>query len=360
ASSPNLEYVDSSPNLEYFTSLIYTFKYSTSSYNSEETNLSLNDSKNINDTFDYPDSSDILTLQNAKKHKSVFVASSNKIQTLKKAGTSMLGSHLRTVHCLLEKGSLLPLSGISEQPVSKKTINIAQKDSTQPMLIDTLKNKLLLSSKKKDRLTSRLLAWIVDDIQAFNILENEKFCDFSVRLLAKRMIQNVDRDICKDGKRLETLLLNEHELLCLKELVYLLEPFAKATYLMAGDTYPTLSLMLLTIATLQEHLFKIESTLTHSVVYPRFKNLEFASEKFEETKTSLRQQMRMLNESKCSNDQPTAKPSSNLASFFNNATPTKKFSPIETEIKAYFDLSQMTLYDLNDLEYKTENPLSWW
>ncbi|CAG8691582.1 21210_t:CDS:1, partial [Gigaspora rosea] len=145
--------------------------------------------------------------------------------------------------------------------------------------------------------------------------------------------------------------------------------------------------MLLTIATLQEHLFKIKSILTYSVVCnvrneielniasrwedpviegylasildPRFKNLEFAFEKFEETKTSLRQQIRiLLNESKHSNNQPTAKPSSNLASFFNNITPTKKFSPIETEIKSYFDLSQMTLYNLDDLEYKTENPLS--
>ncbi|KAF0429273.1 hypothetical protein F8M41_005723 [Gigaspora margarita] len=79
--SPNLEYVNSSPNLEYSTSSIYTSNYSTSSYNSEEINLSLNDSNNftaINDTFDYPNSSNIPTLQNSKKYKSVFVTSSNK------------------------------------------------------------------------------------------------------------------------------------------------------------------------------------------------------------------------------------------------------------------------------------------
>ncbi|CAG8691573.1 21209_t:CDS:1, partial [Gigaspora rosea] len=80
-SSPNLEYVDSSPNFEYSTFSIYTSNYSTSSHNSEEINLLLNDSNNftaINDTFDYPDSSNIPTLQNSKKHKSVFVTSSNK------------------------------------------------------------------------------------------------------------------------------------------------------------------------------------------------------------------------------------------------------------------------------------------
>ncbi|CAG8668334.1 13015_t:CDS:1, partial [Gigaspora rosea] len=52
--------------------------------------------------------------------------------------------------------------------------------------------------------------------------------------------------------------------------------------------------------------------------------------------------------------------SSNLVSFFNNTTFTKKFSPIETEIKIYFDLSQITLYNFDNPEYKTENPLSWW
>ncbi|KAF0520766.1 hypothetical protein F8M41_016103 [Gigaspora margarita] len=80
ASSPNLEYVDLSPNLE---------------SHSEEINLSLNDSNNfteINDTFDYPDSSNIPTLQNSKKHKSVFVASSNKKP---KPGKSWVWRHMK-------------------------------------------------------------------------------------------------------------------------------------------------------------------------------------------------------------------------------------------------------------------------
>ncbi|CAG8641431.1 13585_t:CDS:2, partial [Dentiscutata heterogama] len=201
----------------------------------------------------------------------------------------------------------------------------------------------------------------------------------STQLLTKKMIQNIDCETCKDRKKLETLLLNEHKFLGLKELVYLLEPFAKATSLMSRDTYSTVSLMLPTIATLQEHLFEVESILTHlvvcnvrnkielniasqwedpviegylaSILDPRFKNLEFVSEKFNETKISLKQQMRMLlDENKYLDDQPTAKPSPNLASFFNNATPTKKFSPIDTELKTYFNLPQMILYDLDDLD----------
>ncbi|KAF0381814.1 hypothetical protein F8M41_012036 [Gigaspora margarita] len=95
ASSLNLEYVDSSPNLEYSISSLYTSKYSTSLYNSEESNLSLNDSENftaINDIFDYPDSSNIPTLQNAKKYKLVFVTSSNKKP---KPGKSWVWHHMK-------------------------------------------------------------------------------------------------------------------------------------------------------------------------------------------------------------------------------------------------------------------------
>ncbi|CAG8723712.1 35901_t:CDS:1, partial [Racocetra persica] len=72
--------------------------------------------------------------------------------------------------------------------------------------------------------------------------------------------------IRKDRKKLEALLLNKEELLGLKELISLLESFACAICLMGGNTYPTLSLMLSTIATLQEHLFKLEKILTHQVI----------------------------------------------------------------------------------------------
>ncbi|CAG8758016.1 15954_t:CDS:1, partial [Gigaspora rosea] len=93
--SPNLKYIDSSTNLEYSISSIYTSNYSTLSYISEEINLLLNDSNNfiaINDTFDYPDSLNIPTLQNSKKHKSVFVTSLNKKP---KPGKSWVWCHMK-------------------------------------------------------------------------------------------------------------------------------------------------------------------------------------------------------------------------------------------------------------------------
>ncbi|CAG8752620.1 13560_t:CDS:2, partial [Gigaspora rosea] len=75
------------------------------------------------------------------------------------------------------------------------------------------------------------------------------------------LFQDANWEIHKNEKKLEFLLLNENEQLGLKELIYLFEPFACATSLM-GD--------------------------------PRFKDLEFASEKFKATKQSLKQKMRML------------------------------------------------------------------
>ncbi|CAG8800503.1 25401_t:CDS:1, partial [Dentiscutata erythropus] len=198
----------------------------------------------------------------------------------------------------------------------------------------------------------------------------------------------IDREICNDGKKLEVLLLNKDELLGLKELVNLLEPFAQATSLMYGNTYPTLSLMLPMITTLQEYLFKVESKLNHQAVHevrdeielniadrwedpkiegylaaildPRFKNFKFAPEKFEEIKKYLKHKMQALDENEFLNEQPTTKSSSKLASFFNNVTITKKTSPVDTELKTYFDLPQMILYDSDDPEYQTKNPLSWW
>ncbi|CAG8651910.1 17953_t:CDS:2 [Gigaspora rosea] len=137
--------------------------------------------------------------------------------------------------------------------------------------------------------------------------------------LIATLIQDANREIRKDGKKLESLLLNENKQLGLKELIYLFEPFACATFLMREDP-------------------ELEGYLA-SILDPKFKNLEFASEKFEATKQSLKQKMIMLqNETECLNDQPIANPTSNLASFFNSIANAKKFSPIDIELKTYFDL----------------------
>ncbi|CAG8637175.1 12357_t:CDS:2 [Racocetra fulgida] len=190
-------------------------------------------------------------------------------------------------------------------------------------------------------------------MQPLNVLENKKFHDFVYEAESRyqipcqdifkkkifeavNFVQDANREIRKDGKKLESLLLDDQELLGLKELINLLKPFACTTTLMGGDIYPTLSLMLPTITTLQEHLFqlnladrwedpKIEGYLA-AILDPKFKNLGFASEKFEETKNYLRQKMLMLNKDEYLNEQPVEKLFSNLASFFNNITAVKKFS----------------------------------
>ncbi|CAG8713085.1 4243_t:CDS:2, partial [Gigaspora rosea] len=194
SSSHNLEHFTSSSsshNLDHFTSSSpsHNLERFTSSSNNLENFTSLSD--NLNDS----DSSNTL-LQNTKKHKSIFVASSTKKPKPRKipvernrkivscgesfaltSSTSTIGAHLRTIHRLSEKGSLLPLSGTSERLASKKPVAIAQKDPMQPTLLDMLNKQPSLSSNKKNKLTSRILAWIIDDMHAFNVLENEKFHD---------------------------------------------------------------------------------------------------------------------------------------------------------------------------------------
>ncbi|CAG8723707.1 15603_t:CDS:2 [Dentiscutata erythropus] len=124
-------------------------------------------------------------------------------------------------------------------------------------------------------------------------------------------------------------------ILIVKELINLLEPFARAISLMSGDTYSTLSLILSTIVTLQEHLFKAEQTLTS---YPRFKNFEFVPEKFKETKKYLKQKIRTLDKNKSLEKQQLVKPFSNLASFFKSTTTSQQFSAADIELKTYFDI----------------------
>ncbi|CAG8462365.1 8834_t:CDS:2, partial [Scutellospora calospora] len=157
------------------TSSLYATKYPTSLSNYEQFTLPSDKPENLTsplDSFNDSDSLNLNPIQNTKKHKSVFITSSNKKPKPEKNGKiekceetfalltsiSTLGAYLRTVHHLSENSKLLPLSGASELLVFKKPIHIAQKDPTQLTLLDTIKKQLLLFSKKKDRLTSRLLA----------------------------------------------------------------------------------------------------------------------------------------------------------------------------------------------------------
>ncbi|CAG8639210.1 26845_t:CDS:2, partial [Racocetra persica] len=150
----------------------------------------------------------------------------------------------------------------------------------------------------------------------FVLLEHLLLLYESIQLLVKKMVQNADREICKDRKKLEALLLNKEELLGLKELISLLELFVCVTCLIGGNTYPIFSLIFPTIATLQEYLFKLEKILTHqedlkiegylaAILDPHFKNLKFAPENFKETKQYLKQKMIALDENEYLEEQPT-------------------------------------------------------
>ncbi|CAG8724375.1 11780_t:CDS:1, partial [Cetraspora pellucida] len=74
---------------------LYTIKYSTSLSNYEQFTLLSDKPENLTpslDSFDYSNSSHLNPIQNAKKHKSVFITSSNKKPKSKK---SWVWDHMR-------------------------------------------------------------------------------------------------------------------------------------------------------------------------------------------------------------------------------------------------------------------------
>jgi hypothetical protein len=253
-------------------------------------------------------------------------------------------------------------------------------------------------AKQKDPLLLESLISIVDPISSdvstrwnstYILLNRLLDLYDAVKKLHENMAKDKDRIIRNDAKTLETLLLNENDLLGIKELVNLLEPFAYATTLMGGDLYPTLSMMLPVIKALQEHLFQMERTLNHltireirdeielsfserwedpgpdgylaAILDPRFKDFGFEPTKFQSTKEILRQKMNVninLFYSPTLNVEKNSK-SSLLDSLFNETT-SSNISPIDTEFKIYFDMPKMPKYDFDDPLYKQHNPLTFW
>ncbi|CAG8649573.1 532_t:CDS:2 [Cetraspora pellucida] len=105
--------------------------------------------------------------------------------------TTNLASHLRADHRLDKNGPLLPLSGI------KKITQLltVQLDSSQSTLPELFSHRIPLPKKKQNRITSRILAWIIDDMQPFNVLKNDQFHDLLYE--AKPQYQFLDRDMFK-------------------------------------------------------------------------------------------------------------------------------------------------------------------
>ncbi|CAG8675085.1 4600_t:CDS:2, partial [Ambispora gerdemannii] len=95
-----------------------------------------------------------------------------------KTSTTNLATHLRVEHRFDKNGSLLPLNSKQDQTVLSHSVQHATLstqsqaliNSSQPTLQEFAKYKAPLSNKKQDRITSRILAWIVDDMQPFNTL----------------------------------------------------------------------------------------------------------------------------------------------------------------------------------------------
>ncbi|CAG8680169.1 17710_t:CDS:2 [Dentiscutata erythropus] len=78
-------------------------------------------------------------------------------------GTGNLKSHLRQIHIIL--------------PPEKNNNKLTQIVSNQQSLHDFINKKVLLPSLKQNKITNRILAWIVDDLQPFYAIANESFRD---------------------------------------------------------------------------------------------------------------------------------------------------------------------------------------
>ncbi|CAG8614607.1 1157_t:CDS:2, partial [Dentiscutata heterogama] len=206
--------------------------------------------------------------------------------------TTNLASYLRTIHRLSKTSPLLPLKLVNHQ---------------KP-----------LPNKKQNRITSRILAWIVDDIQPFNVLVNERFQDILhetepqiqfldedlvkqnlfksviIKRLQKDLIKDKERNVRNNAKALEKLLLDDDKLLRIQELVELLGLFAHVTTIVEE------TLTYLIICNVHD---KIELSFDEyweepgpekyiaARLDPRFKNLGFEPAKFELTKDELKHKM---------------------------------------------------------------------
>ncbi|CAG8671970.1 23252_t:CDS:2 [Dentiscutata erythropus] len=155
-----------------------------------------------------------------------------------------------------------------------------------------LDNEALLNNIPLNK-ESSAQTWIIDNMQPFNVLKNDWFHDLlyeaelqyrflgedtfkqkitllflyeAIKRLQEDLAKDKEKNIRNNTKILENLLLNEEELTGIQELVDLLGPFVHVTTIIGGDYYPTFSMMLLLIKRLQEHLFRKETTLKHSII----------------------------------------------------------------------------------------------
>ncbi|CAG8601457.1 14818_t:CDS:2, partial [Racocetra fulgida] len=96
-------------------------------------------------------------------------------------GMGNLKSHLRQIHRILPPET---------NNKNNQIINVA---SNQSSLHDFLNKKTPLSSSKQDKITNRILAWIVDDLQSFYATTNNYFRDMILECEPRFMFPYIDQ-----------------------------------------------------------------------------------------------------------------------------------------------------------------------
>ncbi|CAG8723403.1 17371_t:CDS:2, partial [Dentiscutata heterogama] len=153
------------------------------------------------------------------------------------------------------------------------------KEEAEVINSETHNRNFPLEQNKIKRITYHLIDWLIDDMQAFHVVENRKFQNFvhelesfysipypiasdtetrwnstffllerliyfrnTLSILGNKLALDPDRTTRNDGDNLKKLLLNSDNWTSLEELILLLRPFVDATNLTSGSSYSTLSL----------------------------------------------------------------------------------------------------------------------
>ena len=227
----------------------------------------------------------------------------------------------------------------------------------------------------------------------FILLERLLILRNAINELQIQLSRDSDRKVRNDGETLSNLLLSENEWLGIVELVRLLEPFAKATGLISGSTYPTLSQMFPTLHCLFKHLDQLNLILTHSEIRkvhekitqsihtryqdpkttgflatfldPRFKSMIFAteSEKIQTIaalKTKMTESTQIGVQMAHTLHESEEESPSLMSLFYDDHLPAIQSSPAEQELVVYQTLPDLPKYEPTHKKYSQYSPYTWW
>ncbi|CAG8803924.1 9346_t:CDS:2, partial [Racocetra fulgida] len=131
-----------------------------SSYNSDTLSWPNEDELNESNELNELNTSNISDVHNLDSESEKECGNEYELST----GTGNLKAHLRQIHRILPP----------EENNQNQSTKIA---SNQPSLHDFINKKTPLPTSKQDKITNRILAWIVDDLQPFNATTNNCFRD---------------------------------------------------------------------------------------------------------------------------------------------------------------------------------------